>query len=96
MQLETLFGTLEGRRVSGIRCYCCDGDQAILRRRWCKDELQLFCDRCEVWSDRRITVADLEVWLERRQYKFPLYSFNEAADGVMERCQIIEAAHGGC
>ena len=96
MQLEALFRTLEGRRVSGpsVHCYCCDGDQAVLRQRWCKDELELFCDRCEVWTGRCITVADLEVWVRQKQrYKFPLYGFHETADGTMDRCAVIASRH---
>jgi hypothetical protein len=91
--LREFLKTLEGRRVSGYRCYCCGSHEPVLRQRWCKDELEMFCDSCECWTGRRITTADLEIWMQRRQYTFPLYSFNEVADGVMERCQIIEAAH---
>jgi hypothetical protein len=78
MQPARLLKTLEGRRVSDVHCYCCGGQTAVLRQRWCKDELELFCDRCETWSGRRVTVADVEVWMRRRQYKFPFCDFDEA------------------
>ena len=93
MQPEKLLKTLEGRRISGhgVHCYCCGGQQAVLRQRWCKDELELFCDRCETWIGECITVADLETWMRRRQYKFPLYDFHEVADDTMNRCLIIAA-----
>src|SRR5262249_12970862 len=95
MRPEQLLKTLEGRRVSGhgVHCYCCGGDSAVLRQRWCKDELELFCDSCETWMGRRVTTAHLGIWLQRRHYKYPLYSWREVGDGVMDRCQILEAAH---
>jgi len=82
MEPARLLKTLEGKRISGVRCYCCGGDSAVLRQRWCKDELELFCDRCESWTGERITVADLETWMRRCPHRFPLYSFNEVADGA--------------
>jgi len=65
MQLARLLKTLEGKRVSGVDCYCCGGHQAVLRQRWCKDELELFCDRCETWAGRCITTADVEKWMQQ-------------------------------
>jgi hypothetical protein len=63
VQLARLLKTLEGKRVSDVHCYCCGGQTAVLRQRWCKDELELFCDRCETWSGQRITTADVEKWM---------------------------------
>jgi hypothetical protein len=94
-KLRELLMTLEGRRVEGEQCYCCGSQEFVLRQRWCKDELEMFCDRCECWTGLRITTADVETWLRRCRYRFPLYSFNEVADGVMERCLVVEAAVRG-
>jgi hypothetical protein len=89
--LQKLLKTMAGRRVTGVYCPCCHGDEAVLRQRWCKDELELFCDRCETWIGERITIADLGDWMlhKRRVCKYPLYTFEEAGNGTMDRDQVM-------
>jgi hypothetical protein len=81
MQPAELFKTFNGKRVGDVHCYCCGGQTAVLRQRWCKDELELFCDRCETWAGRRITVADVEAWIEQSEHRH----------GAMNRRLIIAA-----
>lgn len=78
MRPEQLLKTLEGKRVHDVHCYCCGGDSAVLRQRYCKDELELFCDRCETWAGRCITIADAEIWIQRQRCELPLFDLYEA------------------
>ena len=51
---------LEGKRVErAFPCVYCLSRDAVLRRHWCVDELELYCDSCERWTGERITVADI-------------------------------------
>ena len=58
--------TLEGRRVDSqytYACVYCGAQDGVLRQHWCKDELELFCDRCERWTGERISIDDLARWM---------------------------------
>jgi hypothetical protein len=53
----------EGRRVeTRLRCRTCDGYDGVLRHRYCKDELELFCDRREIWLGITVTRAEVRTW----------------------------------
>ena len=61
VSVEKLISTLDGTRVCmRTPCWICQSTEAVLRKRYVKTELELFCDRCETWRGTRITFADLQ------------------------------------
>jgi hypothetical protein len=60
MSPRSILRALEGKRVRGrFPCVHCLSPDFVLRRHWCVDEVELFCDSCERWSGDRISVADV-------------------------------------
>jgi hypothetical protein len=64
--LEKAWAALEGRRVESRRLYACvycRGNTGVLRQHWCRDELELYCDRCERWTGQIITRDEVGAWI---------------------------------
>jgi hypothetical protein len=60
-QEKELIDALDGSRVRTPEpCLICRSTEAVLRRRYVRTELELFCDRCETWLGVRVTAADLQ------------------------------------
>jgi hypothetical protein len=60
MSPRSMLRALEGRRVRGrFPCVYCHSYDFVLRRHWCVDEVELYCDGCERWTGDRISIADV-------------------------------------
>ena len=60
MSPKSMLRALEGKRVRGVYpCVYCRSYDFVLRRHWCVDEVELYCDSCERWSGDRVSIADL-------------------------------------
>jgi hypothetical protein len=61
--MKDILDRWNGRRIgTRIRCCGCGGYDGVLRRRFCRDELELFCDRCETWQGIIVTRNDVRAW----------------------------------
>jgi len=65
IEVQKLFEALNGQRVESrylYACVYCGAKDGVLRQHWCKDELELYCDRCERWTGDRLTCQDIVNW----------------------------------
>jgi hypothetical protein len=65
MTAEKLRSFLDGRRVYSATTLClyCGARDAVLRKHICVDELELYCDWCEIWLGRRFLINELRAWM---------------------------------
>jgi hypothetical protein len=76
--MKDILDRFNGKRVeTTFRCSGCGCWDGVLRRHYCRDELELFCDRCETWHGVTVTRDDVRAW--SRSQLLPTLPSPEAA-----------------